>query len=145
MVEWGLWAASSQHYKIPLVSLVFILFFSLLNTILLDILFTTFLSRPYSHLQKWLGAGVCLPSPFKEYPYLNTSLMADYNTPLDESDEAHQKVYGQEKHEGKLSHELIAGAASFEAMKAWEDRQRKEGKETLTSTPHQPSFARSGS
>ncbi|PIG79327.1 cipC-like antibiotic response protein [Aspergillus arachidicola] len=45
-----------------------------------------------------------------------------------ESDEAHQKVYGQEKHEGKLSHELIAGAASFEAMKAWEDRQRKEGK-----------------
>lgn len=70
--------------------------------------------------------------------------MADYNTPLDESDEAHQKVYGQEKHEGKLSHELIAGAASFEAMKAWEDRQRKEGKETLTSTPHQPSFAKSG-
>lgn len=36
-------------------------------------------------------------------------------------------MYGEKKHEGKLSHELIAGAASFEAMKAWENHQRKEG------------------
>ena len=33
-----------------------------------------------------------------------------------------------EKHEGHLSHELIAGAASFAGMKAWEDHQRKEGR-----------------
>ncbi|GES64200.1 CipC-like antibiotic response protein [Aspergillus terreus] len=45
-----------------------------------------------------------------------------------ESEEAHREVYGQEKHESKLSHELVAGAASFAGMKAWEDHQRKEGK-----------------
>lgn len=39
----------------------------------------------------------------------------------------HEQVYG-EKHEGKFSHELIAGAASFEAAKLFEDNQRKEGK-----------------
>lgn len=39
----------------------------------------------------------------------------------------HQAVYG-EKHEGKFSHELLAGAASFEAAKLFEDRQRREGK-----------------
>ena len=44
-----------------------------------------------------------------------------------ESDEAHRQVYGGE-HEAKFSHELIAGAASFAGMKAWEDHQRKEGK-----------------
>ncbi|KAE8371986.1 hypothetical protein BDV26DRAFT_275034 [Aspergillus bertholletiae] len=44
-----------------------------------------------------------------------------------ESEEAHRQVQG-EKHEGHLSHELIAGAASFAGMKAWEDHQRKEGK-----------------
>jgi hypothetical protein len=36
-------------------------------------------------------------------------------------------VYGEQKHESHLSHELIAGAASFAGMKAWEDHQRKEG------------------
>jgi hypothetical protein len=37
-------------------------------------------------------------------------------------------VYGgQEEHKGKFSHELIAGAASFEAFKAFEDHRRKEG------------------
>lgn len=39
----------------------------------------------------------------------------------------HQEVYGGETHESKFSHELIAGAASFEAMKLFEDRQRREG------------------
>ncbi|KAL1970934.1 hypothetical protein VTN77DRAFT_2768 [Rasamsonia byssochlamydoides] len=47
----------------------------------------------------------------------------------DDSHEAHRKVYGGEPHhEAKLSHELIAGAASFEAFKAFEDHQRREGK-----------------
>ncbi|KAG7664503.1 uncharacterized protein J8A68_001976 [[Candida] subhashii] len=41
--------------------------------------------------------------------------------------DSHQEVYGQQ-HEGKFSHELIAGAASFEAVKLFEDRQRREGK-----------------
>lgn len=40
---------------------------------------------------------------------------------------SHEQVYG-EKHEGKFSHELLAGAASFEAAKLFEDRQRREGK-----------------
>jgi hypothetical protein len=39
----------------------------------------------------------------------------------------HQQVYGGE-HQAKFSHELVAGAASFEAMKLFEDRQRREGK-----------------
>jgi len=47
----------------------------------------------------------------------------------DDSKDAHNQVYGDEEpREGKFSHELIAGAASFEAMKLFEDRQRKEGK-----------------
>ncbi|KAB8233172.1 DUF3759 domain-containing protein [Aspergillus alliaceus] len=46
---------------------------------------------------------------------------------LDESEEAHRQV-NEGKHEGHLSHQLIAGAASFAGMKAWEDHQRKEGK-----------------
>lgn len=36
-------------------------------------------------------------------------------------------MYG-EKHEGKLSHELVGGAAAFEAMHLFENQQRKEGK-----------------
>ncbi|KAF5017420.1 hypothetical protein F66182_10652, partial [Fusarium sp. NRRL 66182] len=44
----------------------------------------------------------------------------------DDSQNSHEQVYGQQ-HEGKLSHELIAGAASFEAFKAFEDHCRKEG------------------
>ncbi|KAJ5832044.1 hypothetical protein N7474_000355 [Penicillium riverlandense] len=40
----------------------------------------------------------------------------------------HRQVYGGEQHESHFSHELIAGAASFEGMKLWEDHQRKEGK-----------------
>jgi hypothetical protein len=39
----------------------------------------------------------------------------------------HQQVYG-DQHEGKFSHELIAGAASFEAARVFENRQRSEGK-----------------
>lgn len=42
-------------------------------------------------------------------------------------EDAHGAVYG-DQHEGKFSHELIAGAASFEAAKLFEDRQRREGK-----------------
>ena len=51
-----------------------------------------------------------------------------------ESEDAHQQVYQQgggyenpEKHEGSFGHELIGGAAAFEGMKLFEDRQRKEG------------------
>ncbi|KIW79740.1 hypothetical protein Z517_06354 [Fonsecaea pedrosoi CBS 271.37] len=48
---------------------------------------------------------------------------------LDESRDAHQQVYnGDERHEAKFSHELIGGAAAFEGMKLYEDRQRREGK-----------------
>lgn len=48
---------------------------------------------------------------------------------VDQSDDAHRQVYGNEnKHESSWGHELIAGAASFAGMKAYEDHQRKEGK-----------------
>ncbi|ORX77067.1 hypothetical protein K493DRAFT_342967 [Basidiobolus meristosporus CBS 931.73] len=49
---------------------------------------------------------------------------------LGESDQAHQQVYGQERHhEGTLSHEVIAGAAGFEAMKAYENHLRRTGEQ----------------
>lgn len=50
-------------------------------------------------------------------------------TILDDSNDAHRQVYeGENKHESHFSHELLAGAASFAGMKAFEDHQRKEGK-----------------
>lgn len=52
----------------------------------------------------------------------------------DDSQQSHEQVYGDQPHEGKLSHEIIAGAASFEAFKAFEDHRRNEGKPIL-STP----------
>ncbi|KAL8722174.1 MAG: hypothetical protein Q9181_007547, partial [Wetmoreana brouardii] len=45
-----------------------------------------------------------------------------------ESQDAHEQVYGSGgyENEAKFSHELIGGAAAFEGMKLFEDRQRKE-------------------
>ncbi|KAF8837848.1 hypothetical protein BDN67DRAFT_1004690 [Paxillus ammoniavirescens] len=37
-------------------------------------------------------------------------------------------------HEAKLSHELLAGAASFAAMKAYQDHEKKQGKTTSHET-----------
>ncbi|KAF1346082.1 hypothetical protein BDV97DRAFT_319865 [Delphinella strobiligena] len=49
-----------------------------------------------------------------------------------ESHEQYNQVYdndgNQQEHQGSLSHEVIAGGASFAAFKAFEDHQRKEGK-----------------
>jgi len=48
---------------------------------------------------------------------------------FDDSRNDHQQVYnGDERHEGKFSHEVIGGAAAFEGMKLFEDKQRREGK-----------------
>lgn len=51
---------------------------------------------------------------------------ANTNTP-EESEEAHRQVYVEEapRIKGTLTHELIAGAAFFAAMKGWEAHQRK--------------------
>ncbi|KAH9824119.1 hypothetical protein DFH28DRAFT_944587 [Melampsora americana] len=35
--------------------------------------------------------------------------------------------YEPERHKAKISHELISGAAAFEAAKAWEDHKKKNG------------------
>lgn len=43
---------------------------------------------------------------------------------FDDSQQDHEQFHN----EGKFSHELVAGAASFEGFKLWEDHQRKEGK-----------------
>ncbi|KAI0471768.1 hypothetical protein GGR56DRAFT_655435 [Xylariaceae sp. FL0804] len=45
-----------------------------------------------------------------------------------EAKEARDQMYDGEPHESSLSHELIGGGAGFEAMKLFEDHQRKEGK-----------------
>ena len=57
---------------------------------------------------------------------------------IGDADDAHRQVYredGGEQHEGKLSHELIAGAASFEGFKLYEDHQRKEGEFWISRAP----------
>lgn len=48
----------------------------------------------------------------------------------DDNKDAHDQVYNQDPdNKGSFGHELLAGAASFGAMKMFEDRQRKEGKQ----------------
>ncbi|PYI32475.1 putative phosphoglycerate mutase family protein [Aspergillus indologenus CBS 114.80] len=45
--------------------------------------------------------------------------------------QAHEELTnfdGSDEHKAKFSHELIAGAASFEAMKAYEQHQERNGK-----------------
>ncbi|KAI2470244.1 hypothetical protein F4781DRAFT_180937 [Annulohypoxylon bovei var. microspora] len=47
---------------------------------------------------------------------------------FDDAKSQRDEIYDGQPHESKLSHELIGGGAAFEAMKLFEDRQRKEGK-----------------
>ncbi|KAI0157594.1 hypothetical protein GGR57DRAFT_510616 [Xylariaceae sp. FL1272] len=47
---------------------------------------------------------------------------------FDDGREARDEVYDGQPHESKLSHELIGGAAGFEAMHLFEKRQEAEGK-----------------
>ncbi|ETS79300.1 hypothetical protein PFICI_09153 [Pestalotiopsis fici W106-1] len=46
---------------------------------------------------------------------------------FDGNRDAHQQIYGDQQHEAKFSHELIGGAAAFEAMKSFENSQRRKG------------------
>ncbi|KAL8343420.1 hypothetical protein RB601_004340 [Gaeumannomyces tritici] len=46
---------------------------------------------------------------------------------FDEAKEHRDAVYGDQAHESKLSHEMIAGGAAFEAMHLWEKKQRESG------------------
>ncbi|KAE8362642.1 hypothetical protein BDV27DRAFT_16272 [Aspergillus caelatus] len=41
---------------------------------------------------------------------------------------AHQEVNGTEGHQGHWSHQVIGGAAAYEAMKAYNDHEAKNGK-----------------
>ncbi|KAI6089569.1 hypothetical protein F4821DRAFT_231330 [Hypoxylon rubiginosum] len=47
---------------------------------------------------------------------------------FDDAKKKRDEIYDGQPHESKISHELIGGGAAFEAMKLFEDRQRKEGK-----------------
>jgi hypothetical protein len=53
----------------------------------------------------------------------------------DDSEEAHHyndfQNTAQHEHEAKFSHELIGGAAAFEAMKAYEDHEARNGTFTM--------------
>ncbi|OTA31945.1 hypothetical protein BTJ68_08810 [Hortaea werneckii EXF-2000] len=49
-----------------------------------------------------------------------------------EGQDHYDRVYNQDQgdeHEGRFSHELLAGGAAFGAMKLFEDEQRREGKQ----------------
>jgi len=49
----------------------------------------------------------------------------------DQARDSYNEVYAprSEQHEGKLSHELLAGAAAFAGLHEFEEHQRKQGKE----------------
>ncbi|KAG2187947.1 hypothetical protein INT44_000697 [Umbelopsis vinacea] len=48
---------------------------------------------------------------------------------LDNFQGHHEEVSNaSHEHKGHFSHELIAGAASFAAVKAWEDKNKRDGK-----------------
>ncbi|MCL2585086.1 MAG: DUF3759 domain-containing protein [Streptosporangiales bacterium] len=44
-----------------------------------------------------------------------------------EAEDAYNQVNGGEKHDGSITHELLAGAAGFEAVHAYEKHREKEG------------------
>lgn len=46
-------------------------------------------------------------------------------THVDDARNKRDEVYGE--HESHFSHEVVAGGVGFEAMKKWEDSQRKKG------------------
>lgn len=65
---------------------------------------------------------------FGSYPppcQLNPTLLNVKNK--GDAKEKRDEVYDGEPHESHLSHEVVGGAAAFEAMKLFEDRQRKSG------------------
>lgn len=49
-----------------------------------------------------------------------------------EARDQYQQVENSDGNQAELSHELLAGGASFMAMKMFEDRQRKEGEQLPT-------------
>jgi hypothetical protein len=87
----------------------------------------TYSTNSYTTSNHGLGY-VCLPYEFTSCHWLQTP---------GESQDQYQQVYEQDQqpHEGKFSHELIAGAASFAGFKAFEDHQRKEGNPLLFPSP----------
>lgn len=63
-------------------------------------------------------------------------LLSCIETDLDPDDSDEAKAYNewdQAPHKAELSHELIAGAAAFEAAKAWEKHQEENGTVALSS------------
>lgn len=64
---------------------------------------------------------------FGKYRPLSGGLDAFIDGRTDDNRDAHEQVYGGSEHEAKFSHELLGGAAAFEGMKLFEDRQRREG------------------
>ena len=74
-----------------------------------------------------LGNYAISPSVYWSIPF------ADIMSTSDDAQQAHQEVYQQDggydnpDNKAKFSHELVAGAASFEGFKLYEDHQRKEG------------------
>ena len=78
------------------------------------------------------GRSSSSQNPYR-LPLLSTGPTADTLSPLDDAQQAHQEVYQQDggydnpDNKAKFSHELLAGAASFEGFKLYEDHQRNEG------------------
>lgn len=69
----------------------------------------------------------------------STSIHSSTDTlPPGEARDQYSQVENNDN-KAELSHEILAGGASFMAMKMFEDRQRKEGKKHLPPSPHSSS------
>ena len=75
-----------------------------------------------------------------------SSLIAKHRSPpctqadffIDDAQNDYQRVQGHDENKPELSHEILAGGASFIAMKEWEDHQRAEGKSLRAINSCQP-------
>ena len=72
------------------------------------------------------------PTPSSLPPFLPSFLFSfPLLTMFGIFEENYDSVY-KGNHEAKFSHEAVAGAASFAAVKLFEDRQRREGNQLVT-------------
>lgn len=81
------------------------------------------------------GFGTQSPLPPEQPLHIHPFIHSSTDTlPPGEARDQYSQVENNDN-KAELSHEVLAGGASFMAMKMFEDRQRKEGKKQLSPTP----------
>lgn len=90
---------------------------------------------PNTHITNltMFGFGTYSPLPPRTAPP-HPSIHPLTHSPPGEARDQYSQVENNDN-KAELSHEILAGGASFMAMKMFEDRQRKEGKKQLSPSP----------